>query len=390
MNSITQLCTGCRACEQSCPKQCIFMIEDEEGYLNAKIDSSKCIDCGVCVRTCPQNNPIVNKGTKSVYALRLKDSKVIYNSASGGVFPALAEYVISLGGVVFGAAYDDNMNVRHIHISNVNELSKIQGSKYVQSDTSNTYDVVKKLLNADICVLYTGTPCQIAGLKKYLKIDYNKLITADIVCHGVPSSKIFARYIEWMSKKMGGKIGYCNFRDKKDGWGLSLGISLSTGTQSKLLVGPNDSYYRHFLDGDMHRPCCYECRYCSDSRPADFTMGDYWGIEQEHPGFYSYHGVSMLMLNSNIALRVWENIKDKFEFLESSFEKASKNNGNLCSPSKRGKLRDDIYNKLNEYSNDEFFGIYLKPAISIKNRIKEFIPPTIRLLLKKIKSSNVL
>lgn len=179
------------------------MKPDSEGFLYAEIDQSLCVDCGACRKTCPQNLKVVNDSPLKIYALRSNDDKLLKKSASGGVFAVAAMFVIQNGGVVFGAAYDKNMCVKHIKVDCETDLWKLQNSKYVQSDTGDTYVEVKQLLENGITVLYSGTPCQIAGLKRFLKRDYDNLFSMDIVCHGVPSPKIFAKYIEWQSKRLG-------------------------------------------------------------------------------------------------------------------------------------------------------------------------------------------
>lgn len=386
MVEITDSCTGCRACEKVCPKHCITMRPDQEGFLYPVIDTDKCVDCDACKKTCPQNCNVVNKSPLSVYALRAKEDKLLKKSASGGVFAVAAKYVLDNGGVVFGAAYDDNMHVQHIKIERTSELWRLQNSKYVQSNTEDTYVEAKELLRKDVTVLYSGTPCQIAGLKRYLKRDYDNLYTMDIVCHGVPSPKIFAKYIEWQSRNMGEPVRYCNFRDKADGWGLSLVLTTAPSGRRLSIMGPSDPFYYNFLEGNLHRPCCYKCHYASEHRPADMTVGDYWGIEKEHKKFFSYKGVSLLMLNNQHAVGFFESIKYNFFKLESSYEKASRKNGNLRAPSKLGPKRGLLYRSIDTLSPKEYFERELACPRTMKNRIKAMMPEKLRLLIKILKT----
>lgn len=385
MIQITDKCTGCRACEKICPKHCIVMEPDKEGFLNAQIIQDLCIDCGACKKTCPQNVKIVNETPLKVYALRAKNNILLKRSASGGVFAVAANYIIKKQGVVFGAAYDTNMQVTHIKIDNFQDLWKLQSSKYVQSDTKDTYIEVKQLLNKGIFVLYSGTPCQIAGLNRVLKKNYKNLITMDIICHGVPSPKIFAKYIEWQSEKLRDKVNYCNFRDKSDGWGQSLMLTTIHG-KKKSIIGPSDPFYYNFLKGNLHRPCCYECHYASQYRPADITMGDYWGIEREHKKFFSYKGVSLLMLNNRHSIDFFNKIKDEFNIVESTYEKAARKNSNLRAPSIRGNKRNILYNQIDTLSPKDYFEKELYVPKTLKNIIKAFIPSKIRLFIKMIKT----
>lgn len=386
MVEVTTFCTGCRACEKICPKHCISMKPDSEGFLYAEIDQSLCVDCGACRKTCPQNLKVVNDSPLKIYALRSNDDKLLKKSASGGVFAVAAMFVIQNGGVVFGAAYDKNMCVKHIKVDRETDLWKLQNSKYVQSDTGDTYVEVKQLLENGITVLYSGTPCQIAGLKRFLKRDYDNLFSMDIVCHGVPSPKIFAKYIEWQSKRLGESVVYCNFRDKADGWGLSLVLVTSPKGRRLSIMGPSDPYYYHFLAGNLHRSCCYECHYASEYRPADMTVGDYWGIEKEHKHFFSYKGVSLLMLNNKHAVDFFYKIEGRFHKVESTYEKASRKNGNLRAPSKSGPQRNQLYVHIDELSPEEYFGRELHCPKVLKNRIKALIPEKIRLFVKILKT----
>lgn len=386
MIEITSSCTGCRACEKVCPKHCISMKPDQEGFIYPVIDNDICIDCGACKKTCPQNNKVVNGNPLKVFAVRAKEDKLLKKSASGGVFAVAAEYVLNNGGIVFGAAYDDNMCVQHIKIENTSSLWKLQNSKYVQSNTANTFVETREILKQGGFVLYSGTPCQIAGLKMFLRRDYTNLLTMDIVCHGVPSPKIFSKYLDWQSRKMGEPVSYCNFRDKADGWGQSLVLTTAPSGRRLSMIGPSDPFYYHFLEGNLHRPCCYKCHYSSEYRPADMTVGDYWGIEKVHKKFFSYKGVSLLMLNNNHAVEFFQRIKESFYTLESSYEKASCKNGNLRSPSQPGPKRDVLYKNIDTMSPEDYFERELSCPKTLKNRIKAILPEKIRLLIKILKT----
>ena len=380
---ITDFCTGCRACEQLCPKNCISMEVSQEGFLFAKIDESTCINCNLCRKHCPQNNIPQKYEPRNVLAVRYNKDAELKNSASGGAFVAIAHGMLSQGGVVFGAAYLDDWKVGHISVETGTGLRKLQGSKYVQSDTQKTFAEIKMLLDEGKMILFCGTPCQIGGLRAFLRKDYDNLLTIDLICHGVASPILFQKYIEWLGIKTNGKILYYNFRDKSGGWGL--GYRAKTKTKTKTKPANLDPYYYHFLKGDTYRECCYHCNYCTKGRVGDITIGDYWGIEKEHPMFYSTKGVSVVLLNTDNGLRWFERVKNMFYVQESSFEQAARKNHNLLYQTKRPDFRDVVYQKMNSQPTNEYFDKVLTVHVGLSTRIKGFLPMKIKLILKTIK-----
>ena len=381
VQSITKYCTGCRTCEQLCSQGAIRMISDKEGFLTANINNEKCIECGLCLKRCPQNVMVEKNTPLQSLAVRDKNIEELYNSASGGAFVVAARKILEHGGVVIGAAYNDDMSVSHIIVDQLENLQKLQSSKYVQSNTEHTYSQVKELLKNNRLVLYSGTPCQISGLKLFLKKQYDNLYTMDLICHGVPSPKLFAKYIDWMGQKMNGRIITYNFRDKSCGWGLDY----MTKTKTKTKTNPTslDPYYYHFLKGTTYRECCYNCNYCQKERVSDITIGDYWGIEKEHPHFYSPNGVSCLLINTEKGRKLWNLVSNDFFSLESSFDKIAKYNHNLIYPTKRKSLRDTIYQHIDEMDCGDFFSTQLKIPFNLKTRIKKIFPKWIKILIKK-------
>lgn len=285
MENITEFCTGCRTCEQVCPKSCISMKFSSEGFLEPFIDLDQCVDCGLCQRRCPQNNLKVYPLSEKVFAVKSKNDKELYKSASGGAFAALARYFLEQNGVCVGASYYKGWNVGHKIIRSLDDLPSLQSSKYVQSDTLHTYSEVRCLLSQGIKVLYSGTPCQIAGLNSFLgNVDKSNLLTIDLICHGVPSIKLFKSYIQWLEHRYGEPIIDFNFRDKSSGWGLNVKIKTKTKTKTRSCV--IDPYYYHFLKGDTYRECCYRCSYSRPERVGDVTIGDFGGIESILPDFF--------------------------------------------------------------------------------------------------------
>ena len=211
-------CMGCHACFNKCPKQAIEMVEDEKGFKYPKVNKEKCIECGLCEKVCPiiNNRKILNE--PKAYAIINKKDEIREKSSSGGIFTLLAEYVIKNGGVVFGAAFDENWNVKHYYVEDIQDINIFRGSKYMQSIIGNTYKQAEEFLKDDRIVLFTGTPCQIEGLKAYLGKEYDKLYTQDIICHGVPSPKVHNIYLEYLKKKFkANKIENISHRDKEVG-----------------------------------------------------------------------------------------------------------------------------------------------------------------------------
>ncbi len=384
-DQITDFCTGCRACEQLCAKHAILMKPDKEGFLTATINNDLCIDCGVCKKRCPQNKQIAKQTSLQVLAVRLKDDELLSKSASGSVLGGIAESWIKAGGVVVGVVYDNDWHAKHICVSKLDDLFPLLSSKYVQSDTGSSFSDVKCLLQEGRFVLYSGTSCQIAGLKAFLRKDYDNLFTMDLICHGVSSPLLFREYIKWLEKKCGFPISEYNFRDKSGGWGLGYKYKYKYNNTYKCSDNNIDPYYSRFLEGSIYRECCYNCHYCTSERIGDITIGDYWGIEKEHPDFYDTKGVSCMLINTEKGRSLWEQYKDNYHFIDSSFDKVARHNGNLLRPTKRvDVVRDVIYSGIgspNWFEN--VFVASFKPTL--KSRIKALLPMWLRLLFKKLK-----
>ena len=376
-------CCGCRSCEQVCPKKCIKFEYDNEGFLYPVIDESTCVDCGLCTKHCPLLADIRRGENPEVYAAKYNDRETTFKSTSGGIFMPLAKKVIENGGVVFGCAYDENLVARHIAVEDIKELYRLQSSKYVQSELSDTYSKVKAELLKGRKVLFSGTGCQTAGLRAFLKKDYENLLLVDIVCHGVPSPKLFENYIAWMGKKLGGKLDEYNFRSKeKRGWDLYY--KASTGKKSKSDYGFFDPYYNAFLNCKTYRESCYECKFANAQRTGDITLADFWGIQKFHPEFFDTNGVSLILINTENGRKAFEEISDCVTYITSDLEKAVVMNKNLSAPSHRPDCRDTIYEGF-----DKDFDTYVKTKLSYKvdpkMKIKKMIPMGLKNALKKLK-----
>lgn len=377
-------CTGCRACEQLCPKNAIHMVEDEEGFLTPEVDHNLCINCGICANKCPQLRNIEKKVEQECYAAKIKDKETLMNSSSGGIFSVLANHVLKQNGKVYGAIFTEDLQIEHIGIDKISEMKKLRGSKYVQSNTKNTFSEVKQDLENGKKVLYSGTPCQIAGLKNYLGKKYENLFTVDIVCHGVPSPQLFKKYINNIEDKYKGKITNFSFREKeKRGWGLNLKIQLDNGKVIQKFADL-DPYYKSFLAGDIYRESCYECKYANNNRVGDITLADYWGIEYEHPEFIDNNGISAVMVQTKKGKNMWKEIEEEIESIPTTIEKIAKHNHNLKQPTKRKSIRNNVYKGLENKEFNKYCKENLYFKKKLKDRIKSLISEESKRKLKKM------
>lgn len=395
MNNISVLnkknCTGCRMCEQICPVNAIRTVENNEGFIEPIIDEEKCINCGLCAKRCPQLNDLEIKKLEKVetYAAKNKNVNEQKVSSSGGVFSNLANYVLENNGIVYGAAFNDELEIEHIGINNKNDLEKLRGSKYVQSNTKHTFKEVKENLENDIIVLYSGTPCQIAGLKTFLGKEYKKLITVDLICHGVPSPKLFNKYLKWLEEKNKSKIKKYEFRNKeKSGWGLTAKVLFENGNK-KYINANLDPYYKTFLESKTYRECCYSCKYANINRISDITLADYWGIEKEHPEFADENGVSAIIINTSNGQEIFDKIKNKLELQNTTLKNILEKNENLKKPSNRNEIRDNIYKNIEKVGFDNYMISDMKFKKEIKDVIKWIIPSSmkkkVKLIIRRLK-----
>lgn len=376
-------CVGCRSCEQICPKNCIEFKENQEGFLYPNINNDICVQCGLCLKHCPMNekNNQCNSPLKT-YALKNKDQNRIMQSASGGASDIIAQYIISIGGIVFGCAYTDNLKVKHILVDKFQDLYKIQSSKYVQSNIGNCYLQVKELLDNNKIVLFTGTPCQIAGLYSFLGYkEYENLYTIDLICHGVPSPKFLDKYFDYMSKELSEPILEYNFRSKDNrGWGTQYLIKTKTKTKTKTKILSLDKYGKHFMSGDCYRESCYQCKYANTNRVSDITIGDFWGIQKCYPEFFSEKGVSSIIVNTQKGENLIKKLSLNVDIMECTLDDVLIKQGNLIKPTLRNASRDTFYKNI----QDDNFIDNIKVGLCLKDRIKSIIPKKIVNKLKQL------
>lgn len=316
-------CCGCTACVSICPKNAITMKQDERGFFYPVIDDEKCVNCNLCKNVC--NFKAFHKQTVqhdvNSYAIRHKMESEVMTSRSGGFFSAVAQYVVSRGGICYGAALTSELEVAHEKADNYGECFKFKGSKYVQSRIDDSlFQECKELLESGKPVLFSGTGCQVHGLLSYLntkKVDTSNLITIDFVCHGVPSPDVWRAYISMVEKREGKEIKHINFRDKaKFGWiankatyTFADGSECSNSTWS-------DVFYQHC----MIRESCYQCPYTTVGRLSDFTMGDYWGFEKVVQGYRDDKGLSFVIVQNEKAKRILNELEDVLEIHETNLQ----------------------------------------------------------------------
>lgn len=314
--SIKGNCSGCTACGSICPTGAISFVPDTLGFLYPEVNETVCCDCGRCEEVCPiLNREIHEPETPVVYALRHKDRDILMRSSSGGAFFPLAKYIISRGGVVCGVDYDEQMRVVHSFAETLGECVRFQGSKYSQSDMRGIFHRIAEYLGNGRELLFTGTPCQVDGLKHYLQregIDRLKLLTADLVCHSVPSPAKFAEYVEAMGKRYGSRVVRIEMRDKSHfGWG-HVNSYIYTFADGRKVHNPKEftCWQDIFESRTISRDSCFACRYTNFDRPGDFTIGDFWDNDNHRPDLKSKDGTSVIVVNSPKAAEVLDAIKD--------------------------------------------------------------------------------
>lgn len=330
------ICSGCTACQSICPKTAISMIADTEGFLYPQIDESKCVQCGLCEKVCPSLNRDLPRTPLAVYAAKAKDDELRLKSSSGGVFSLLARQVIARGGVVYGAGFDHNdWHVMHKSAENEDELEDLRGSKYVQSDVQGIYAAVEDQLLSGREVLFSGTPCQVAGLRRYLnvlKVDISKLLLVDVVCHAVPSPMVWQKYLDEREAALAGgggsapaegrNIKRISCRHKTCGW-KRFSISLRFANDMEYLCDlRTDPFLRGFLSELYNRPSCHNCQ-CRELRSgSDLTIADYWRVHEKFPEMDDNSGTSLVLVNTNNGVAAFDGITNCVERKESDFSDA--------------------------------------------------------------------
>lgn len=366
-------CCGCSACLNICPVNAIEMIEDKEGFKYPKINYDKCIKCNKCSNTCPVINKQLNGYNGKAFACFNNDNNERINSSSGGIFSLIANYVFDNKGIVVAPAFDENFNVKHILIDNRKDLEKLMGSKYVQSDVTTIFKSVKKKLDEGILVLFSGTPCQISGIKKYLNKEYKNLILQDVACHGVPSPKLWELYVTYRKHKDNDCIKNISFRDKSNGW-QDFQMKFNYKNKSYKKSHNNDPYFELFLNNISLRSSCYNCKFKDKYKSSDITLADYWGIEniKEHK-FDLQNGISLVIINSDKGLDIFNNIKNKMTYQETDYDKALIYNSAIISSVEKPKKRDKFAKDLQKNNFSKLYKKYRRKNNIFKKIIKKIL-----------------
>ena len=398
-NSIFQIdktvCTGCGLCAEKCPKSCIKMVSDEEGFLVPSIDEATCVNCGLCLKSCPTTNASDNLfylNDREYFCANIKDKETLLKSSSGGMFGVIAEHFIKRGGYVCGCVYNENVQAVHVLTNKTEDVERMYGSKYVQSTAFECFSGVKDLVVKGVEVLFVGTACQISALRIYLGKEYESLLCMEILCHGVPSPKFFADYVQHLEKKLGGKVIDVQFRNKeKGGWGSEHRTCVVYRKKNKIKkhrpVLP--AYFSAFFYGLNLRESCYKCKFAKSERLADLTIGDFWGSFAKYGKRFD-EGISVVGINSEKGRKIVDSVKGEFAFYDKLTEKeAVKSNDNFEHPIKRPRERSTFYNGI---FKKPYKGIWKKAYFTRTYRRKTlasiygaFVPAKIRFALHKNK-----
>lgn len=382
----SEKCTGCQACKQICPHNAIDMIEDEEGFL-FPIKNANCTNCNLCTKVCPIINNVKRTETleeSKVYLFRHCDKEVVEKSSSGGAFTAIVQELYDDNCVIFGAEYSEAFKVIHSCIQNINDLDKFRKSKYVQSDVKNTYVEAKRFLMSDKKVIYTGTPCQIAGLKNYLGHDYQNLLCIDLICHGVTSYKVFHKYIEFVEKKYDEKVKKITFRKRTkehEKWN-SRNISILFDNNKCIIQNSLENEYLNAYHKALdYRKSCGSCKFASIERNSDITIADCWGIENLYEDMDVHRGYSMVVVNTKKGNELFKKIKEHHEVKPLSLDFAISSNAQFTRPAKFHKNRKLFFNNIDRVQFDKLANKCLRKD-AIKAKIGNAVPKPFKQVLK--------
>lgn len=357
-------CCGCTACASACPKNCISMVCDSEGFKYPKIDSKLCVDCGICEKVCPVINSEKNEELpEKAYIVRNTNPEIVKNSTSGGAVTAFCEEILSKNGIIFGGAFDKDFEVKHMSAEKTEELKIFRSSKYVQSDLTDTFQRVKKSLDDGRYVMFTGTPCQVEGLLKYLKKPYEKLFTVDFVCRAVPSPLVWKKYKELKTKKYNSEITYANFREKTYGY-HSANLTLRFANGKKSIENTKTDYMlKSFFDGMCSRPSCNDCAFRKVKRVSDLTVFDCWDITRYVPDLADDDkGYTAVIVQSEKGSQMLKDVNKKLIMYKADVDTLIKNDGFMAVQN------PDVHPKRSQYFE------MLNSGVPLDRIVKELIP----------------
>lgn len=370
-------CCGCWACSNACPKHCIEMIEDEEGFRYPHVDKDKCIDCGLCEKVCPLQKPKMDETLPESFVVQQKDSDVLRTSTSGGFFTAISKWAIEQGGVVFGAAFGEDMELRHTYAETLEDCKKFRGSKYVQSLIGDCYSKVKDFLAQGRVVVFSGTPCQISGLYNFLRgRKYDSLVTVDLVCHGTPSPLLLRKYLAYHSSLVGSKVVDYRSRDKYYGYNYSTAsIWFNDKTKEYHKGMEMDMMLRLYFKNICSRPSCYQCHFKTINRVSDITIFDCWDAPSVSSDFSS-KGATNVFVHTCFGHKIFDLIKENFVWHKSEINSIIKRDGVMIKNvvpenPRRREFFDDLNSKPLQDVENKYLDTSLKRQIVA--RIKPFL-----------------
>lgn len=340
------LCSGCSACASRCPKQCITMVEDLEGFLYPQIDEKVCIDCGLCEKVCHIVNSEEERSPIMALGAQNNDSSIVMKSSSGGIFSLLAEKTIKSHGVVFGARFDEGWQVLLDYTDKMEGVGVLRKSKYIQARTANSYEECERFLKNGRNVLFTGTPCQVAGLRNYLQKPYDNLITVDVACHGTPSPKIWGVYINHIKEILKGSSSETIYSSLKN-LGFSLYFDEDKGYLELRSKRHENHYMSPFIFSQILRPSCYACNCKNFSSGSDLTLADFWGVQKNHPDVNSRKGISLILVNTQKGMVAIDNLP--IDSFKTNIEAAIKENKALTNSSRLPSARESIFAEMEEH-----------------------------------------
>lgn len=360
-------CCGCGSCASACPRQCIEMIENKEGFLYPKIEEKKCINCGLCNQSCPilnvkQEIPCV----QNAYIVQNKDDSICRESTAGGAFTALASEVIMRGGVVYGAAYDENFRVVHQRAGKIPELKKFRNSKYVQSNLNNTFKEARTYLDQGVWVCYSGTPCQIEGIKRYLRKEYDNLILIDVVCRAVPSPLVWKKYLQMMKKRINLPIGNICFRDKRYGYKYATMNFMDLSDISIYNLGvESDPMHRAFFSNICDRSSCYQCHFKKRYRESDFTIWDCFQVGRYNKELDNDKGATRVLIHTEKGKIFFESIKKQIKYVNVDPDKIIKGSKEMFKSVPLNAKREQFMGDLDVLDAEELFDKYFPTTLNI-------------------------